>query len=300
VSAIARAALTLGVVFPQTEIGNDVGTIRDFAMRVEQAGYRYLAAYDHVLGHRPNDPSGWKTVGPYTVEQPFHEVFVLLAFLAAITTRIELVTEVLVLPQRQAALVAKQAAEVQLLSQGRLRLGVGVGWNPEEYRALGMAFQDRGRRIAEQIEVMRRLWSEDVVSFEGSNHSIRSAGIKPRADFSIPVWMGGSAPVVLRRAAQIADGFILDEHRNTAGEVIAQLDAHLAASERSRSSFGIAGQMQLDPNDLERSAEEAFAWTTLGVSHLSVITMDAGLFDPRDHARLAIDFMAAWRQRRNC
>ena len=288
--------LRVGIVFPQTEIGSDVEIIRDFATKVEDAGYKYLAAYDHVLGHRPDDLPVWKNVGPYTDEHAFHEVFVLLAFLAAITTQIELVTEVLVLPQRQAALVAKQAAEIQLLSGGRLRLGVGVGWNPEEYRALGMSFHDRGKRIAEQIEVMRSLWTQDVVTFSGIDHSINSSGITPRSADPIPVWMGGSAPVVLKRAAQVADGFTLDEDLERAPAVIAQLDDHLAENHRSRGSFGISGQVQLDANDLKRSAQKAVEWRALGVTQLSVITMDAGLTDPRDHVRLAMDFLDVWRR----
>ena len=288
--------LRLGIVFPQTEIGSDVGVIREFATRVEEAGYEYLAAYDHVLGHRPDDLSAWTSVGPYTDRHPFHEVFVLLAFLAAVTSRIELVTEVLILPQRQTILVAKQAAEIQLLSGGRLRLGIGVGWNPEEYRALGMGFHGRGKRIAEQVEVLRRLWTEEVVTFSGSDHSIDSSGINPRSEVAIPIWMGGRAAVVLKRAAQVADGFILDENLERAPEVIAQLTAHLLASHRSTSSFGIAGQVQVDATDLPGSARKAAEWKALGVTHLSVVTMDAGLRGPRDHARLAVDFMNAWQQ----
>jgi probable F420-dependent oxidoreductase len=286
----------LGIVFPQTEIGSDAGIIRDFATKVEEAGYAYLAAYDHVLGHQPDDLRAWTNVGPYTDSHPFHEVFVLLAFLAAVTRRIELVTEVLILPQRQAALVAKQAAEIQLLSGGRLRLGIGVGWNPEEFRALGMSFHDRGKRIAEQVEVMRRLWTEDVVTFVGSDHSIKSSGIKPRSDAPIPIWMGGRAPVVLKRAAEVADGFILDENLERAPWVIAQLNAHLLANHRSLSSFGIAGQVQVDAMDLPGSARKAAEWKALGVTHLSVVTMDAGLSGPRDHAKLAVDFMDAWQR----
>ncbi len=286
--------LRLGIVFPQTEIGSDVTIIREFATRVEEARYRYLAAYDHVLGHRPDDMRAWRNVGPYTDEHSFHEVLMLLAFLAAVTRQIELVTEVLVLPQRHAALVAKQAAELQLLSGGRLRLGVGVGRNAEEYRALGASFHDRGRRIVEQVEVMRRLWTEDVVTFSGANHSIHASGIKPRPGPKIPVWMGGSARVVLERAARIADGFILDADLARASSVVAQLRAHLADAGRSPRAFGIAGQVQLDASDLDGSAQTAAAWQALGVSHLSVITMDTGLSGPRDHVGLALDFMDAW------
>src|SRR6185437_6943472 len=159
-----RERLKLGAVFPQTEIGDDPAVIRAYAQGVEEAGFDFLAAYDHVLGHRPADPGQWRRLGPYTDEHGFHEVFVLFAYLAAVTTRLELVTEVLVLPIRQTVLVAKQAAEIDLLSRGRLRLGIGVGWNPEESRAMGMTFHERGRRVVEQVELLRRLWSEEVVT----------------------------------------------------------------------------------------------------------------------------------------
>jgi probable F420-dependent oxidoreductase len=149
----------IGVVFPQVEIGADPGAIRDYAQAVEAMGYTHILVFDHVLGANPDRPGGWK--GPYTYRHSFHEPFVLFGFLAAATRLVELVTGILILPQRQTALVAKQAAAVDVLSAGRLRLGVGVGWNAVEFEALGERFTDRGKRIEEQIEVLRALWARD-------------------------------------------------------------------------------------------------------------------------------------------
>ena len=286
--------MRIGVVFPQTEIGSDVGTIRDFARTVERAGYHHLAVYDHVLGHRPVDPESWSNIGPYTDKHSFHEVFVLLAYLAACTERIGLVTSVLILPQRQAVLVAKQAAELQLLSGGRLRLGVGVGWNFEEYRALGMNFRDRGKRISEQVKVMRMLWDDDLVTFQGLEHSINASGINPRPSARIPVWIGGSAAVVIKRAATIGDGFMLDEDLEQAPVVLAHLQRELQAVGRDPSAFGVAATLQLEQDGVDESVQRAAAWKAVGVSELSVVTMDAGISRPRDHAQLALDFMHSW------
>ncbi|HEX9134145.1 MAG TPA: LLM class flavin-dependent oxidoreductase, partial [Ktedonobacteraceae bacterium] len=146
--------MQLGVTFPQTEIGADPVVIRDYAQTVEGLGYKHLVVFDHVLGADPTNRPGWQG---YTYRDMFHEPFVLFGYLAALT-QLELVPAVIILPQRQTALVAKQAAEVDILTGGKLRLGVGVGWNPVEYEALGMNFNTRGRRIEEQIEVMRLLW----------------------------------------------------------------------------------------------------------------------------------------------
>src|SRR6266699_3728762 len=183
--------MQIGVVFPQTEIGADPIAIRDYAQAVQGLGYHHIMAYDHVIAPGPTYP---KDVA-YS-QQMFHEPFVLFGYLAALT-QLELVTAVLVLPQRQTALVAKQAAEVDILTGGKLRLGVGVGWNPVEYEALGMNFQARGRVVEEQIEVMRLLWSQEVVSYKGQYHTITEAGLNPLPiRRSIPIWIGGRSDVV--------------------------------------------------------------------------------------------------------
>ena len=289
--------MKLGVVFPQTEIGNDVELIRNFAVGAEGAGFDFLAAYDHVIGHRPADPTQWERVGPYTDSHAFHEVFVLLSFLAGITSTLELVTEVLVLPQRQTVLVAKQSAELQLLSSGRLRIGVGVGWNSEEYRALGENFNDRGKRVVEQIELIRRLWKDDLVSEESAYHSLRSMALNPRPMHRpIPIWIGGSAPVAIKRAAAIADGFVFDHSITDAPAVLGELRHYLRGFHRDAEAFGFAARVQLSQGGFEDSVAEARAWRALGITHLSVNTMKARLPNPNLHLDLATGFLKAWRK----
>ncbi|MDE2969186.1 MAG: LLM class F420-dependent oxidoreductase, partial [Chloroflexota bacterium] len=189
--------MKLGVIFPQTEIGNDPGAIREFVQAAEELGYEHILAYDHVLGADPAKHPNWG--GAYTMDSAFHEPFVLFGYLASVTSTIKLTTGIIILPQRQTALVAKQAAEVDVLSNGRLRLGVGLGWNRVEYEALGQDFHNRGRRVEEQIALMRRLWTEESVDFDGKWHTVDGAGINPMpVQRPIPIWMGGGAEPVLR------------------------------------------------------------------------------------------------------
>src|SRR5712671_3884491 len=205
--------MKIGVVFPQTEIGQDPAMIRDYAQAVEAMGYTHILAFDSVIGANPDRPGGWDS--QYDYRHAFHEPFALFAFCAAVTRRIELVTGVLILPQRQTTLVAKQAAEVDVLSGGRLRLGIGVGWNPVEYEALGEDFQTRGRRSEEQIEVLRLLWTQEVVTYSGRWHQISHAGLNPHPiQRPIPIWIGSGAPQTplppeagMRRIARLADGW---------------------------------------------------------------------------------------------
>src|SRR5207245_1887984 len=183
-----------------TEIGADPVVIRDYAQTVEGLGYSHILAFDHVLGVDPTHRPGWQV---YTYRQMFHEPFVLFGYLAALT-HLELVPEVIILPQRQTALVAKQAAEVDVLTGGKLRLGVGVGWNPVEYEALGMNFHTRGRVVEEQIEVMRLLWSQEIVSYKGQFHTITEAGLNPLpVRRSIPIWVGGRADAALLSRSEV-------------------------------------------------------------------------------------------------
>src|SRR5579883_498792 len=196
-----------GVVFPQIEFGNDPEAIKDYAQAAEGMGYDYLLIYDHVLSAHPEREP--KLTGPYTHEHPFHEPFVLFGFLAGATKRLQLTTGILILPQRQTALVAKQAAEIDVLSKGRLRLGIGLGWNYVEYEALGTDFKTRGRRVEEQVEVLRKLWTEPLVTFRGKDHVISNAGLNPMPiQRPIPIWFGGAAEPALRRAARLADGWM--------------------------------------------------------------------------------------------
>ena len=198
--------MRIGVVFPQTEIGDDPAVIRDYAQATEELGYTHLLVYDHVLGASIEHRQDWS--GPYTDKSMFHEPFVLFGYLGAITSKLEFVMGVLVLPQRQTALVAKQAAEVDVLTGGRLRLGVGVGWNYVEFEALGKDFNNRGKRIEEQIAILRALWTQPVVDFKGEWEQIPEAGLNPLpVQRPIPIWIGGTADVVLKRTARLGDGW---------------------------------------------------------------------------------------------
>jgi probable F420-dependent oxidoreductase len=285
----------LGAVFPQTEIGDDPAAIRAYALGVEKAGFDFLGAYDHVIGHRPADPDRWREMGPYTDAHPFHEVFVLFSYLAGFTSKLEFATEVLVLPLRQTVLVAKQAAELHLLSGGRLRLGIGVGWNSEEFRAMGVNFRDRGQRVVEQVELLRRLWSEDLVTLRGRFHDVQQGGLKPRRQGKeIPIWIGGRAKVVLERAAAIADGFMLEHSLEEAPSVIDEINRYRKDLNRESFPFGLATRVHIREHDLRIAIETARRWKGLGVTHLSVETMDEGVREPAKHLELAQAFMAAW------
>jgi len=274
--------MQVGVVFPQTEIGADVGAVRAYAHGVEALGFAHLLAYDHVLGADPAVHADWR--GPYDVHTTFHEPFVLFGYLAAITS-VELVTGVIILPQRQTALVAKQAAEVDLLTGGRLRLGVGLGWNPVEYEALGKQFSDRGRRIGEQVELLRRLWSEPTVTHQGAYERVSGAGLAPLpTQRPIPVWFGAQSAPAYRRAGRVADGWFpqvapgprLDEARSIVerSAIDAGRDPSLLGME-GRVSWGTGGAAQL--------AEHAQRWRRAGASHLGVNTMGAGLVSVDGH-----------------
>jgi probable F420-dependent oxidoreductase len=286
--------MQIGVVFPQTEIGDDPVDVRLYVTGVEQLGFDFLVAYDHVLGANPNRPGGWD--GPYTHRSMFHEVFVLLGWASGITTSLELATEVLVLPQRQTALVAKQAAEVDILSGGRFRLGVGIGWNAIEYDALGMSFSNRGRRVEEQIEVLRRLWAEDLLTYSGRWHHVDDAGINPRpADGRIPLWMGGYAEPALRRIARIADGWMLN--RGVGEEVAArveQMRTWVREAGRDVDAFGLETRV-VWRGDIDAVAAEIDAWRALGATHVSVNTMGAGIQSAHGHLDVLRSVMGRWR-----
>src|SRR6266511_3394489 len=257
--------MNIGVVFPQVEIGPDPVAIREYAQAVEAMGYTHILAFDHVLGANPDRPGGWK--GPYTYRHSFHEPFVLFGFLAAATRRVELVTGILILPQRQTALVAKQAAAVDVLSGGRLRLGVAVGWNPVEFEALGENFKNRGRRIEEQIEVMRALWTNELITFEGQWHRVPDAGINPLpVRRPIPIWMGGESEVVVRRAARLADGWItLQKFRPgpAAQQTVDWLYGQVKEAGRDPATFGIEGRVALAKVPPEEREKEMAAWRAM-------------------------------------
>lgn len=286
--------MKLGVVFPQTEIGPRAADVRTYAEAVEAAGFDHIATYEHVLGAKHREGLS----GPYEIEDQFHEVMVLFGYLAALTTRVELATEILVLPQRQTALVAKQAAEIDLLSGGRLRLGVGLGWNWVEYDSLGMDFHDRGRRIEEQIALMRRLWSESEVNFEGRDHKIRAAGLRPLPKRRIPVWIGATADTGLRRAARIADGWQSELGIGPEAEAkVRRLLGYLREAGRDAATFGIAGEVGFGPDGVEGAIRDVDAWADLGATHVSITTMGLGLAGPDEHVARLVEFKRAWNRR---
>ena len=272
--------MKLGVVFPQTEIGADPDVAAEFATTAEALGYDHIVAYDHVLGASTASRPDWQ--GPYTSESMFHEPFVLYAYLAGLTRALELVTAVIILPQRQTALVAKQAACLDVLSRGRLRLGVGTGWNAVEYEALGSNFHDRGARSEEQIAVMRKLWADDVISFDGRWHTVTEAGLNPLPGARrIPVWLGGMAPQVIDRVGRVADGWFPFFNRELEGQIA---EVHRVARDAGRDPADIGIEcMAPFAGAGDKARDRLRILADLGVTHSAVVTMNEGLAGPRAH-----------------
>jgi probable F420-dependent oxidoreductase len=278
--------VNIGVVFPQTEIGADRGAIRSYAQRVEELGFSHVLAYDHVLGADPAVHAGWS--GPYDVDTTFHEPFVLFGYLAGFTS-LELVTGIIILPQRQTALVAKQAAEVDLLTGGRFRLGVGLGWNAVEYEALGKSFADRGRRMAEQVELMRQLWTERTVTFDGSYETVTGAGLAPLpVQRPIPVWIGGQTHPAYVRVGQIADGWFPQVPPGARLEEARQVIA-TAAEEAGRDPATIRMEGRVSWGGADKLVDHVGRWRAAGASHVSINTMGAGLGSVDGHLKALAD-----------
>ena len=271
-----------GVIFPQTEIGSDPVAVRDYAQAAESLGYKHVLAYDHVLGANPDSRPGWRG---YKHTDMFHEIMVLFGYLAGVTETLELVSGIVILPQRQTALVAKQASEVDVLSGGRLRLGIGIGWNPVEYEALGEDFHNRGRRSEEQIEVLRALWTDELVTYEGRWHKITDAGLNPMpVQRPIPIWFGGEADQVVRRVARLGDGWF--PRIKPDGEGRALLDkmwAYAREEGRGPTDIGIEAWVAVGDRPPEDWVRDVVAWQSLGATHVSVNTMNAGLSSPDAH-----------------
>ncbi|MSO76885.1 MAG: LLM class F420-dependent oxidoreductase [Alphaproteobacteria bacterium] len=276
--------MRLGVAFPTTEIGNDPAVIGEFARAVEDAGYDHLTCIDHVLG-AGTAKDEWRAY--YTRANAFHEVLVLFGFMAALTKRIELASAVLILPQRQTALVAKQAAEIDVLSRGRLRLGVGLGWNEIEYEALNENFRNRARRFEEQIVLLRRLWTEDLVTFNGTYHKLNDVGINPvPVRRAIPLWVGAFDPKAVERAGRIADGWFVNPRippGNEASDAIETFRKGARSVGRDPAKLGIDATVHIGGKTPAECVAEAEAWRRLGATHLTVRTMYAGLDTPAQH-----------------
>jgi probable F420-dependent oxidoreductase len=265
----------IGVSYPTTEVAGDPDAVRKFVRAAEQLGYAHIMAYDHVIkaSHEGREP---RLAGPYTEKHSFHDPFVLFGFAAALSDTLEFVTGVLVLPQRQTALVAQQAADVDLLSRERLRLGVGIGWNYVEYQALGQEFRTRAKRIDEQIDLLRQLWTTPVITFEGRFDRIDRAGINPRPRRQIPVWLGGHSEPAYARGARLGDGFIFAANGKGAIEAWARVKHHLNAQGRAESGYG-RELLALFARDPEQTAVHLKMWRDAGGTHGCVASMDKGL-----------------------
>jgi probable F420-dependent oxidoreductase len=278
--------MEIGAVLPHNEIGTDPGAIKAYLQGVEEMGFTHLLVYDHVLGASRDRPGGFS--GAYDKDVAFHEPLTFFAFAAAVTSTLEMVSTVMILPQRQTVLVAKQAAEVAVLSGNRVRLGVGTGWNKLEYDGLNERFDTRGRRQAEQVALMRLLWSEDVVDFRGEFHTVELAGINPRPTAPIPIWFGGAAPVLIERCARLGDGWMpLGSPNDTSRAVLDAIAGRRAELGLSMDGFGVQAQAQYAGGSPERWRSHRDKWAALGATHLALATHNAGPTDADGHlARL--------------
>lgn len=282
-----------GVVFPQTEIGTDPGAIREYAQAAESLGYDHILAYDHVLGADADYYGNWK--GAYRLEDAFHEPFVLFGYLAGLTKKIEFATGIIILPQRQTALVAKQAASLDILSGGRLRLGIGIGWNFVEYAALGENFRNRGRRSEEQIALLRELWTKEVVTFEGKWNRVEMAGLNPLpVQRPIPIWFGGASKQVLKRIGTMGDGWITTTRQVGLNEdfrgMIEEIHEHARGAGRDPSDIGLEGTINANTGSPEDWANAVAEWRNYGATHVTFNTMNAGYETPQAHVDAITQF----------
>jgi probable F420-dependent oxidoreductase len=264
-----------GVVYPQTELGGDPDAVRRIGLATEELGFDYLLAYDHVVGavHADREPKLW---GPYTEHDPFHDPFVMFAYLAGMTERIEFASGVLILPQRQTVLVAKQAADLDLLSGERFRMGVGVGWNYVEYDALGQDFSTRGRRADEQIEYLRTLWSEDLVDWTGEFDAIDRGTLIPKPKRQIPIWIGGFSPAAFRRGAELGDGFMYAGDEERVFRAKDDVVARAAENGRDMTDYGHEW-VGLRAGNPQNAADAAERWRDAGGTHFASVSMGQGL-----------------------
>jgi probable F420-dependent oxidoreductase len=278
-----EAGMKFGVVYPQTEIEHDPGWIRAFAQSVEGLGYNHVLTYEHVLGVDPESPKAVQ--GPYGIDDAFLSPLVLFSSMAAVTKRLEFATGILVLPQRDAVLVAKQAATLDVLSGGRLRLGVGVGWNAAEFEALGFDFNNRGRRIEEQIQILRQLWTQPVVSFSGNWHQLELVGIRPLpVQRPVPIWIGGYADIVLQRIARLGDGWFPGFADVEEGKPeLERLRTYVEQQGRDWQELGIEVRLRYGDGNLDALGGQVEAWSQLGISHLSINTMRSGFETSESH-----------------
>jgi probable F420-dependent oxidoreductase len=276
--------MKIGLVYPQTEFGSDPAAIRDYAQLADELGFSHILAYDHVLGVNPDRPGGLQ--GPYSFRHAFMEPVTLFSYMAACTNQIQFTTGIVILPQRQTALFAKQAATLDVLSKGRLRVGVGLGWNEAEYIALNEDFHTRGQRLEEQATVLRQLWTQPLVSFSGRWHTIPDAGLNPLpVQQPIPLWFGGTAPAALRRLARLADGWMISTTRKVT-ELLPALDLiwrTLDENRRLRSDFGLEARLVYGDGDPGLWNSQIEEWNAVGTTHISFNTMGHGFDTPLKH-----------------
>ncbi len=285
--------MKIGVVYPQTEFGHDPIAIREYAQTIEGLGYTHVIAYDHILGANPNRPGGWQ--GPYTYENVFMEPLILFSFMAAVTQKLEFTTGIIILPQRQTAVFAKQAATLDVLSGGRTRLGVGLGWNEVEYLALNQDFHTRGKRIEEQVLILRQLWTQELVNFTGRWHTIPDAGINPLpVQRPIPIWFGGHADAVLERVARLGDGW-MPGYRTPADAQPAmdKLDRYLAGAGRNRDQLGLQVRLPYGEGNPETWRDLIRGWEAIGATHLALNSMGHGFKGPAAHLAALHTFSSA-------
>lgn len=284
--------MQLGVTFPQNEIGTDPKAIRAYALAVQDAGYSHILVYDHVVSAGPSHG------GNNYSSQLFHEPFVLFGYLAALT-QMELVSGIIILPQRQTALVAKQAAEVDILTGGKFRLGIGVGWNELEYEALGMPFQKRGKIVDEQITILRRLWSESAVTFQSTYHTLPDVGLNPMpVQRPIPIWMGGHSDAMLRRTARFGNGWLpLGKPDQQMQQMIERLRQYTQEAGRDFATLGIEARINASDGQLDEWVRQSEAWHALGATHISLNTMNAGFATVQQHIDALRMYKEAMRSR---
>ena len=275
--------MQIGLVYPQTEYPTDPAAVRDYAQTAEALGYTHVLAYDHILGANPDRPGGWS--GPYTFRDPFMEPFLLFTYMAAVAPRLGFITGILILPQRETTLVAKQAAVLDVLCGGRLRLGVGTGWNEVEYMAAGYDFHTRGKRQEEQVELLKLLWTQELVTFKGRWHDIPDAGLNPLpVQRPIPVWFGGHADAVLRRVARLGDGWLPGfRTAEAAAAHLDTLDRYLAKHGRGRAAIGIEPRLHWGTGDLDALGRALEGWRAAGATHISLNTMGSGFRTAEEH-----------------
>lgn len=285
--------MDFGVVFPQTEFPSDPVAIRDFGQAVEAMGYSHLVAYDHILGANPDRPGGWH--GPYTYQSTFQEPLMLFSYLSAVTQRLGFLTGIIILPQRQTALFAKQAANLDVYCGGRLRLGVGLGWNEVEFVGLNEDFHNRGKRIEEQVDLLRQLWTQPLVKFQGKYYTVPDAGINPLpVQRPIPIWFGGTVEPALKRIARIADGWLPNFRTFEAAKpALDLLEGFLREADRDRASFGIEARLPYGDGNPDAWNDQISAWQGIGTELFSINTMGSGFKTPDEHLTALKNFASS-------